>query len=53
MKLIKLGLSEKLMILFLNWVKEYDNNIMHDVSDNKAWNELVCYLMELETGKVA
>jgi hypothetical protein len=52
MKIIKSGLSEKLMLLFLNWVKEYDNNIQHDVEDNIAWNELVKHLMELERGSV-
>lgn len=48
MRVVNTGLSERLMILFLNWIKEYDNNIQHDVEDNKAWNELVAYLMELE-----
>lgn len=53
MRIIKDGLSERLMILFLNWIKEYDNNIQHDVNDNIAWNQLVSYLMELEKDNVA
>lgn len=52
MVLIKNGLSEKLMLLFMNWIKENENNIQHDVEDTMAWNQLVEYLMELEKGKV-
>lgn len=52
MKVIKNGLSEKLMILISNWLEEHENNHAHCVHDNFAWNELVSYLMELEKGKL-
>jgi hypothetical protein len=53
-KVIKSGLSKKLTELFLQWVKEHDNNREHDVEDVESWNDLVEYLMNLEEGnKVA
>jgi hypothetical protein len=53
-KVIKSGLSEKLITLFLQWVTEHDNNREHDVEDVESWNDLVSYLMTLEEGnKVA
>lgn len=53
MKVIKDGLSEKLNLLFLNWIKEHETNIQHDIQDDFAWNELVQYLMELERESAA
>lgn len=51
MELVRNELSPQLFILFNNWVEEYYENLAHDTEDNKAWNELICYLMELEKGK--
>lgn len=48
-KIITAQLSKKLYRLLNAWVKEENNNREHDVQDNLAWNELVAYLMELES----
>ena len=48
MKIVESSLSPELTTLFLEWCQEYETNIQHDMSENKAWNALVSYLMELE-----
>lgn len=40
--------SAKLNELFSLWYEEFVFNMQHDTNDNKAWNALVQYLMDLE-----
>lgn len=48
MVIVKSGLSVKLQSLLIEWVKEDQINIEHDINDTLAWNALVKHLMELE-----